>query len=105
MNGHDLTNDQARKGLFVSLAPNGFAVELPDPVTGASYPIVVPLTLKGLMVLQKILRERERETRRIGSDSSPVQQMVDAWLLEDRKRVQAAPLVEGLDLSSLEIDL
>lgn len=89
----------------MSLAPNGFAVELPDPVTGQSYPIVVPLTLKGLMVLQKILREREREVGRIGHPSSPVQQMIEQWLKEDRERKDKEILVEGLDLTSLEIDL
>lgn len=99
------STEEAPTGLFVSLAPNGFHVELPDPVTGQSYPITIPLTLKGLMVLQKILRERERQVGRIGHDSSPVQSMIEKWLLQDRERAVAVPLLEGLDLTSLDLDL
>lgn len=100
-NGH--LRGEPQLGLFVSLAPNGFRVELPDPITGQSYPIVIPLTLKGMMVLQKVLLEREREVGRIGHPSSPVQQMINEWLLEDRKKATAAPLLEGIDIGELDL--
>lgn len=91
----------------ISLSGNGFALTVPSDLSGRTHTLDIPLNLGGLKIIRKALMARQQETdRRIGTPASPTQSMVEAWLVEERRMAREKPLViEGLDLSNIDLDL
>lgn len=91
----------------ITLSGSGLALTVPSDVSGATHTLEVPLNLGGLKIIRKVLTARERESdRRIGNASSPTQEMVEKWLSEERRMLAQKPLViDGLDLSNIDLDL
>lgn len=91
----------------ISLSGSGFALTLPSDHSGRTHTLDIPFSLEGLKAIRKALTARQRETdRRLGNASSPTQAMVEAWLVEERRMQREKPLViEGLDLSNIDLDL
>lgn len=90
----------------VALAGANLLVTVPSPVEGRSHVLEIPLTVGGLKALRKLLQNREHAAdRRLATPASPTQQMVQEWLAEERRISATKPLFEGLDLSSIDLDL
>lgn len=93
----------------------GFSVTIPSDISGNTHTLEVPQSLGGLRILRKILSDRQREEdRRIGTGSSPTQQMVEEWLRteadilrreqEEERKKKLLP-DSGIDITGIEIDL
>lgn len=91
----------------INLAGAGLSLSVPSDVTGGTHSVAVPFTMEGMKIIRKVLMARQREAdRRIGNTSSPTQDMVEKWLSEERRQLAVKPLViEGLDLSGIDLDL
>lgn len=66
--------------------------------------VLIPVNDRGLAILFRILSadaeaKRKQEAQTIGTDSSPVQYMVERWLVEDAKvkETKNAELLSQLD--------
>lgn len=94
-------------GVTIALSASGLALTFPSDTCGRTHTIEVPLNIGGLKIIQKALRARAVEyDRRIGNPASPTQYMVEEWLAAERKALVAKPLlIEGLDLSGIDLDL
>lgn len=81
--------------LPIDLAGDRFVVDL------STHAVHIPATLKGIKCLQRLLRARQDRTRtdkRIGTDASPTQSMIDAWL-----KAHAHDDGEELDLGEISL--
>lgn len=72
--------------------------------------VSIPMSEKGLHILHRILtaerRGAERLDRTIGSEASPVQYMIERWLVEDKERKAKAEAEANAELlKSLDFDL
>lgn len=77
--------------LEISLAPNNqFTLHLPSPLEGRGHEVTLPFSEAGMVTLRRILREQKSLERRvpIGRTASPVQHMVDAWLKENKEKLE-----------------
>lgn len=92
------------KDLRISLSRDGqLRVRIPSVlVEGKAHHVRIPTTPEGVRALLRILRARSAATLpTIGTEGSPTQQMVDAWLAANQPK--PAPVVPGLE--SLNIKL
>jgi hypothetical protein len=86
-------------------ASGGFLLD----VTGGNR-VSIPFSEKGLHIIHRILtaerRAQERLDRTIGSEASPVQYMIERWLVEDKERKAKADAEANAELmKSLDFDL
>lgn len=80
----------------------GFLLSLPG-----GNRVSIPFSEKGLHIIHRILtaerRANERLDKTIGAEASPVQHMIERWLVEDKEKKTAvekaehAELIAGLD--------
>lgn len=92
----DINLDPASGGFLLSL-PGGNAVS-------------IPFSEKGLHIIHRILTAEKqanaRLDRTIGSEASPVQYMIERWLVEDKERKTKADAEANAELmKSLDFDL
>lgn len=82
----------------------GFILDLPG---GNS--VAIPFSEKGLHMIHRVLSAQKRIERReqtIGSDASPVQYMIERWMVEDKERKEKAAAEAHAELmKSLDFDL
>lgn len=95
----------------VELFGDGFRLFIPSLTAEGGHHVEIPLTLSGLGILRRILKERHEATR-IGEEGSPVQAMIEAWLALDRKaqatittavQSKPAPDISGLNIGELDL--
>lgn len=86
-------------------AGGGFLLDVPG-----GNRVAIPLSEKGLHILHRILTAERRANARlektIGSEASPVQYMIERWLVEDKERKAKAEAQANEELlKSLDFDL
>ncbi len=86
-------------------AGGGFLLDLPG-----GNRVSIPLSEKGMHIIHRILTAERRANARldttIGSEASPVQYMIERWLVEDKERKEAAQAQANAELlKSLDFDL
>lgn len=86
-------------------AGGGFLLDVPG-----GNRVAIPLSEKGLAILHRILTAERRANARlektIGSEASPVQYMIERWLVEDKERKAKAEAQANEELlKSLDFDL
>lgn len=93
--------------ITITLSGASFALCVPSDITGGTHLVQIPFSLEGMKIIRKVLMARQKEAdRRIGNASSPTQAMVESWLATERRLAREKPLViEGLDLSGIDLDL
>ena len=97
----------------ISLSGQGLALTFPSDVSGRTHTLEVPMNIGGLQIIRKALMARQREEdRRLGTQASPTQAMVEEWLATERRerkeaaaKVEPSHIIAGLDLSTLDLDL
>ncbi len=72
--------------------------------------VSIPMSEKGLHILHRILTAERRANahleKTIGSEASPVQYMIERWLVEDKERKAKAEAEANEELlKSLDFDL
>lgn len=83
-------------------------------VKAEGHHVTIPLTLDGLKVIRKILQERKKTPKAtIGMNGSPTQEMVQAFLRDQRAlqgfekkeevKAKVKKTIPGLDLSTLTL--
>ncbi len=86
-------------------AGGGFLLDVPG-----GNRVSIPFSERGLHVIHRILtaerKAQERLDKTIGSDASPVQYMIERWLVEDKERKAKAESEANAELlKSLDFDL
>lgn len=88
----------------LDIVSGGFILDLPG---GNS--VAIPFSEKGLHMIHRVLTAQKRIERReqtIGTEASPVQYMIERWLVEDRERkAKEADAANAELLKSLDFDL
>lgn len=86
-------------------AGGGFLLDVPG-----GNRVSIPLSEKGMHIIHRILTAERRANARldttIGSEASPVQYMIERWLVEDKERKAREADAEREELmKSLDFDL
>lgn len=90
----------------IRLAGANLLVTVPSELEGRGHTVEIPCTEGGLRIIRKLLRKREIERdRRIATQASPTQQMVEEWLAIEARENAKKPLLPDLDLASIDLDL